>query len=105
VVHTSTLSENLSDEFGQDPDLFHVECSLRNPNDGDGMPLGPEALKSCGMCHEDWERRRELRSNPSLRMMDVFCGGGGMSQSFVRAGAASVEWGIDFSPSACETFR
>ncbi|KAF8317753.1 S-adenosyl-L-methionine-dependent methyltransferase [Cantharellus anzutake] len=37
--------------------------------------------------------------------MDVFCGGGGVSQAFQLAGVATPRWGIDSSRSACETFR
>lgn len=89
------------DVYGAEPTLYHTESlsssqhtprQLKRPRRNSGATLSQST--------PDLSRVRT-----KLHMLDVFCGAGGMSQGWVRAGVAEIVCGVDVSPSACKTFQ
>ena len=92
--------------FGTEPHLYHADEVFTTPGpDPERRPLNPELLVPCKNCTEDTRRKEERLRQAPLALMDVFCGAGGMSQGFVRAGLAKAAYAIDISPSSCATYR
>lgn len=62
-----------------------------------------ETQRNTGILREDWTATAPHRPARSLAMVDLFCGAGGLSEGFRRAGFRTIG-GTDIDPDAIATF-
>lgn len=89
------------DVYGAEPTLYHTETTSSSQH----APRQPKRPRRDIGVTLSQSTPDLSHARPKLRMLDIFCGAGGMSQGWARAAVADIVCGIDVSPSACETFR
>lgn len=100
------VEDSQGDLYGQHPHLYHADPK-EIPRASKSKSARPNPLVDtvCHECADDAVARAADLEKTPLRLMDIFCGAGGMSQGFARARVAEAKYAIDISPSCCETFK
>jgi DNA (cytosine-5)-methyltransferase 1 len=112
ALHPESIPDRALDNFKTTPNSFRIigqTTSQRITSIERLEILSKDEVPKCEVCSRAWlhalDLEREWKERKRLKGLALYSSGGGIELGLLASGYVDTRYAVDFSPSACHTFR